>query len=89
ILSIDEAETRRRLIDSRLLAADWNVGEDLKNADQVTQEHPVKEQPTATGDGYADYVLGDEAHKPLAVVEAKKTSVNAEPGRIQGEPSAG
>lgn len=83
ILSIDEAETRRRLIDSRLLAADWNVGEDLKNTDQVTQEHPVKEQPTATGDGYADYVLWDEAHKPLAVVEAKKTSVNAEQGRIQ------
>lgn len=72
ILSIDEAETRRRLIDSRLLAADWNVGEELKNTDQVTQEHPVKEQPTATGDGYADYVLWDEAHKPLAVVEAKK-----------------
>ncbi len=83
ILSIDEAETRRRLIDSRLLAADWNVGEELKNTDQVTQEHPVKEQPTATGDGYADYVLWDEAHKPLAVVEAKKTSVNAEQGRIQ------
>lgn len=58
ILSIDEAETRRRLIDSRLLAADWSVGEELKNTDQVTQEHPVKEQPTATGDGYADYVLG-------------------------------
>ncbi|CAM7263385.1 DUF4145 domain-containing protein [Citrobacter portucalensis] len=37
ILSIDEAETRRRLIDSRLLAADWNVGEELKNTDQVTQ----------------------------------------------------
>ncbi len=83
ILSIDEAETRRRLIDSRLLAADWNVGEELKNTDQVTQEHPVKEQPTATGDGYADYVLWDEAHKPLAVVEAKKTSINAEQGRIQ------
>lgn len=83
ILSIDEAETRRRLIDSRLLAANWDVGEELKNTDQVTQEHPVKEQPTSTGDGYADYVLWDEAHKPLAVVEAKKTNVNAEQGRIQ------
>ena len=40
--SIDEAETRRRLIDSRPFAADWNVGEELKNTDQVTQEHRLK-----------------------------------------------
>ncbi|CAM4161804.1 DUF4145 domain-containing protein [Serratia nematodiphila] len=39
ILSIDEAETRRRLIDSRLLAADWNVGEELKNTDQVIRNN--------------------------------------------------
>ncbi|CAQ86024.1 MULTISPECIES: DEAD/DEAH box helicase family protein [Photorhabdus] len=83
ILAIDEAETRRRLIDSRLISADWDVGTELQNTDQVIQEHPVKEQPTTSGDGYADYVLWDDTHKPLAVIEAKKTSVNAEQGRIQ------
>ena len=57
ILELDEAETRRRLIDSRLIAAGWNVAEGLNDTLQVTQEHPVKEQPTKTGDGYADYVL--------------------------------
>lgn len=83
ILAIDEAETRRRLIDSRLISANWDVGTELQNTDQVTQEHPVKEQPTTSGEGYADYVLWDDTHKPLAVIEAKKTSVNAEQGRIQ------
>lgn len=83
ILSLNEAETRRRLIDSRLIAASWDVGANLTNTDLVTQEHPVKEQPTPTGNGYADYVLWDDNHKPLAVIEAKKTSVNAEKGRTQ------
>ena len=33
--------------------------------------------------GYADYVLWDDAKKPLAVIEAKKTSIKAEQGRTQ------
>lgn len=42
ILSIDEAETRRRLIDSRLLAADWNVGEGLKIPIRLRRNIPLK-----------------------------------------------
>ncbi|MFK0572844.1 DUF4145 domain-containing protein [Endozoicomonas sp.] len=83
ILELDEAETRRRLIDSRLIAAGWDVAEEVKDTAQVTQEHPVKEQPTPSGDGYADYVLWDNNGKPLAVVEAKRTRVSAEKGRTQ------
>ncbi len=83
VLEMDEAETRRRLIDSRLIAAGWDVGENLEDTDQVTQEHPVKEQPTKTGNGYADYVLWDDEGKPLAVIEAKSTQHNAEKGRAQ------
>ncbi|WP_422463212.1 DEAD/DEAH box helicase family protein [Endozoicomonas sp. ALB115] len=85
ILELDEAETRRRLIDSRLIAAGWDVAEGIKDSAQVTQEHPVKEQPTNSGDGYADYVLWDDTGKPLAVVEAKRTQVAAEKGRTQAK----
>ena len=38
VLELDEAETRRRLIDSRLMAAGWNVAEGVQNTMQVTQE---------------------------------------------------
>ncbi|WP_257283381.1 DUF4145 domain-containing protein, partial [Endozoicomonas sp. SESOKO1] len=85
ILELDEAETRRRLIDSRLIAAGWDVAEGIKDTAQVTQEHPVKEQPTKSGDGHADYVLWDDTGKPLAVVEAKRTQVVAEKGRTQAK----
>ncbi len=85
VLEMDEAETRRRLIDSRLIAAGWDVAEDVQNTEQVTQEHPVKAQPTKTGDGYADYVLWNDSGKPLAVVEAKSTQHNAEKGRAQAK----
>ncbi|WP_281649107.1 hypothetical protein [Parendozoicomonas sp. Alg238-R29] len=33
------------------------MGENLEDTMQVTQEELVKEQPTKTGDGYADYVF--------------------------------
>ncbi|EMM0837340.1 DEAD/DEAH box helicase family protein [Enterobacter ludwigii] len=83
ILSLDEAETRRHLIDSRLIAAGWDVAPDAANTEQVSQEHPVKEQPTTSGNGFADYVLWDDSHKPIAVVEAKKTKVSPDKGRTQ------
>ena len=84
-LEMNEAETRRRLIDSRLIAAGWDVADNVQNTDEVTQEHPVKEQPTKTGNGYADYVLWDNKGKPLAVIEAKSTQHNAEKGRAQAK----
>ena len=81
VLELDESETRRRLIDSRLIAAGWNVGENLQNTSQVTQEEPVKEQPNKSSDGYADYVLWDDKCLPMAVIEAKRTNADAEKGR--------
>ena len=41
---------------------------------EVGKEVEVKHQPTASGLGYADYVLWDDNGNPLAVIEAKKTS---------------
>src|SRR5690606_987019 len=68
VLQFDEATTRRRLIDTMLITAGWNVGANGQNTPEVAQEVEVLHQPTNTGVGYADYVLRHpESGKPLAV----------------------
>lgn len=86
VLQFDEAATRRRLIDTMLVAAGWNVSVNGQNTAEVGQEVEVLHQPTTTGIGYADYVLKDpESGKPLGVVEAKKTAENAQKGQMQAK----
>jgi type I restriction enzyme R subunit len=78
LLHINEAETRQFLIDRDLARAGWKVGYKGANTNEVTQEEKLKNGQRA------DYVLWDsETGKPLAVVEAKKTSRDVEAGRIQ------
>jgi type I restriction enzyme R subunit len=84
-----EADTRRQLIDDRLRLAGWNVDD----PSQVIQEldiyvsdgksGAVREPRTAyAGHQFADYGLLLRG-KPAAVVEAKKTSRDAEVGQEQ------
>jgi type I restriction enzyme R subunit len=84
-LAFDEATTRTRLIDSMLASAGWDVGAGLGSTEQVGKEIEVNHQPTDSGSGYADYVLWDDNGNPLAVIEAKKTSVEPEIGRHQAK----
>mgnify|MGYP003111308167 CR=1 FL=1 len=84
-LAFDEAKTRARIIDMMLASAGWDVANGLKSTDQVAKELEVADQPTETGKGFVDYVLRDGDGMPLAVVEAKRTSKNAELGRKQAE----
>jgi len=84
-LEFDEETTRLRLIDSMLVDAGWEVGAQGANTEFVVQEEEVQFQPTATGIGYADYVLKDDSGKPLAVVEAKKSAKDANIGRKQAQ----
>ncbi|MDI3289758.1 DEAD/DEAH box helicase family protein [Polyangium sp. 15x6] len=83
ILHFNELATRRRLIDEQLLEAGWDVGKNGKDTEQVRQEVQVFTMPTPSGEGYADYVLYGDDGKPLAVVEAKKTSKDARAGAEQ------
>jgi type I restriction enzyme, R subunit len=83
VLGFDEATTRKRLIDTELTVAGWDVGVSGANTAQVRQEEPIDHQPTATGKGYGDYVLWDDNGLPLAVIEAKKTAKSAQLGREQ------
>jgi type I restriction enzyme R subunit len=74
-----EAETRRDLIDLHLLEAGWALG------DARDREWPVAGIPSPTGSGKVDYVLWGDDGKPLAVVEAKRTTKSAKEGRLQAE----
>ena len=85
VLSFDEATTRRMIIDATLGKAGWNVGRNKANTPEVRQELEVLYQPTASEKGYADYALFGEDDKPLAIIEAKKTSVDPEAGRTQAK----
>lgn len=83
ILEFNEATTRTRIIDNLIAAAGWNVATGEKSTSEVIKEMEVDGQPTQSGKGYVDYVLMDADGSPLAVIEAKKTSVEAELGRKQ------
>lgn len=76
---ISEAETRKKYIDVKLQSAGWFVG---KNC---TVEEPVTGMPNSTGTGYVDYVLWGKDNLPLAVVEAKKASVDPVVGSHQAK----
>ncbi len=84
---ISEAETRRRFIDLMLREAGWDVLEtegDI-HPGKACIEVEVDGMPNNTGKGYADYVLFGADAKPLAVIEAKRTSVDAAAGKHQAE----
>ncbi|WP_404972197.1 DEAD/DEAH box helicase family protein [Vibrio campbellii] len=78
-LEWDEDKTRQLLIDTQLAQAGW----DINDKESVGIEVEVKHQPTATGIGYADYVLWNDDGTPLAVVEAKRAREHLQKGREQ------
>ena len=84
-LHLDEQATRRRMIDELLIDAGWNVAPHGANSSQVGQEVPVPGQTTPSGEGAADYVLYDERHRPIGVVEAKRAAVDPQQGLTQGQ----
>lgn len=76
---ISEAETRRRYIDVELKLSGWTFGKD------VGIEVEIPGMPNNSGVGFADYVLYGDNGKPLAVVEAKRTSVDEKKGEQQAK----
>ena len=78
-LDISEYETRKFYIDAMLEDAGWTEGKDWLN------EVELPDMPNKAGVGFADYVLYDDAHRPLAVIEAKRTCVDVSKGRQQAE----
>jgi len=73
----NEDETRTFIIDQYLKEMGWDL--DAANV----KEYEVRGMPSSSGVGFADYVLWGADGKPLAVVEAKRTTVDATQGRQQ------
>lgn len=84
---ISEAETRRRFIDLMLREAGWELVETEGEVvgGKACVEIEVDGMPNTTGKGYADYVLYGDNGKPLAVIEAKRTSKDPVVGKHQAE----
>lgn len=78
-LEPSEYKTRKLYIDSMLMDAGWREGQDWLN------EVEVLGMPNQSGVGFADYVLYDDSHRPLAVIEAKRTCVDVSEGRQQAK----
>lgn len=78
-LELSEYKTRKLYIDSMLVDAGWTEGKDWLN------EVELFGMPNKSEKGYADYVLYDDMHKPLAIIEAKRTCVDVAKGRQQAK----
>ena len=85
-----EAQTRSELIDKHLGQSGWNV----KDPTQVIEEFDIltslpegvaEPRTPYEGHQFSDYVLLGKDRKPLAIVEAKKSSKDAAIGREQAK----
>lgn len=88
-LGISEAKTRELFIDVNLKNAGYKVNNYKDNhghgrpvADNVCVEIEVHNLPNQNT-GYIDYVIYDKSGLPVAVIEAKRTSVSEEAGAQQ------
>lgn len=79
IKDISEYETRKKYIDLELKLAGWDFEAN------ITEELKLTGMPNNKNEGYADYVLFGKNGLPLAVVEAKRTSVDPRVGQNQAK----
>ena len=78
-LDISEYKTRKLYIDAMLEDAGWTEGKNWIN------EYEISGIPNKSEVGYADYVLTGDDGRVLAVIEAKRTCVDAAKGRQQAK----
>ena len=74
-----EAETREFIIDRLLEEAGWT------GPARVSREFQVAGMPNDSGTGSVDYVLSSDDGSPLALIEAKRTSVSELAGKEQAD----
>lgn len=86
-VDLSEAETRRLYIDLMLKEAGWKIleTEGMIQPSRACIEVELQGMPNTHEVGYADYVLFGSNGKPLAVIEAKRTSVSPTKGKHQAE----
>ena len=83
----NEKLTRKEIIDHRLKQSGWNLTDRTQVIEEFDIHLTLVEEPTTkySGHQFSDYVLLGKDGKPLAVIEAKKTAVDAGLGREQAK----
>lgn len=86
--NLSEKQTRELKIDKALEKTGWRkeyIKDEVNSikSNFKTKEYILFSGSVEKGDRYIDYLLLDENKAPLAVVEAKKTSLSVEKGEIQ------
>ncbi|MBS1159002.1 MAG: restriction endonuclease subunit [Proteobacteria bacterium] len=89
-MSKSEAQTRSELVDLHLALSGWNVKDPMQVVEEfdiltVLPEGVAEPRTRYEGHQFSDYVLLGKDRKPLAVVEAKKSSRDAAIGREQAK----
>ncbi len=74
---ISEFKTRKIYIDLALEMAGWVIGVNCREEVEVTG------MPNDSNKGFVDYVFYADNGAPLAVIEAKRTSVDPRKGKVQ------
>ena len=85
---LNEKHTRKQIIDNRLKQAGWNVSDRTQVIEEffISVENNVLNEPaTSYNSEFSDYVLLGKDGNPLAVVEAKKSTVDARVGEEQAK----
>lgn len=80
---VNEADTRRIYIDVLLKDAGWEILRKHRELEFEVFGMPLVTNPS--GIGYVDYVLWGDNGLPLALIEAKKTMLDAKMGKHQAE----
>ena len=85
---MNEAQTRKEIIDNRLKEAGWNITDRTQVIEEffiLVENNVVNEPATSYNSEFSDYVLLGKDGNPLAVVEAKKSTVDARVGEEQAK----
>ena len=88
-MDLSEKETREKIIDPWLIEdANWKEEYIRREVNTVKSDFKIKRYEVKQGEGkeegrFADYILLDEHKNPLAIIEAKRFSLDAEKGSIQ------
>jgi type I restriction enzyme, R subunit len=80
-----EKDTRQLLIDQRLSVAGWDVQDTARVSEEllVHLAHKGRVSESNVSLGFCDYTLNDRSGRPIAVVEAKRTTRYALAGKEQ------
>ena len=88
---LSEKETRNKIIDPILARTGWKKEYIKEEVNSVKSNFKTKEYKLFDGhvekgvDKFIDYLLLDEDYSPLAIIEAKRSSLSFEKGEIQAK----